>query len=92
MQEAINLPEIFEIGLIRSKVNDDSDDTLPWSPRVETLNLPDSGAASGHDSEETIPWIPRVKTLDRVSRVESGITSVSNKSNKFHSLDEIVTR
>ena len=84
MQEAINLPEIFEIGLIRSNANDDSDDTLLWSPRVETLSLPESGAASGHDSEETIPWMPRVKTLERVARVESRIMS-----NKFHSLDEI---
>ena len=48
MQEAINLPGILEIGLIRSNANDDSDDTLPWSPRiVETLSLHESGAASG---------------------------------------------
>ena len=86
MEEAINQPETFEIGLVRINTNDDSDDTIPWSPRVETLNLTESGAASGHDSDETILWSPRVKTLDRVSRVESGITSVSNK---FHSLDEM---
>ena len=84
MQEAINLPGIFEIGLIRSNTNDDSDDTLPWSPRIETLSMPESGAASGNDSEETLPWTPRVKTLERIPRVESRMVS-----NKFHSLDDI---
>ena len=58
MQEAINLPRIFEIGLA---TNDESDDTLPWSPGIETINVPEFGAASGNDSEETLPWIPRVK-------------------------------
>ena len=82
MEEAINQPETFEIGLVRINTNDDSDDTIPWSPRVETINLTESGAASGQDSDETILWNPRVKTL---ARVESGITSVS----KFHSLDEM---
>ena len=69
MQEAINLPGVFEIGLIRSYTNDDSDDTLPWSPRIETLSVPESGAASGNDSEETLPWIPRVKTIEKIPRV-----------------------
>ena len=76
MQEAINLPRIFEISLA---TNDDSDDTLPWSPQIETINVHELGAASGNDSEITLPWIPRAKTIEKIPRVES---------NKFNSLDE----
>ena len=76
MQEAINLPRIVEISLA---TNDDSDDTLPWSPQIETINVHELGAASGNDSEITLPWIPRAKTTEKIPRVES---------NKFNSLDE----
>ena len=76
MQKAIDLPRIFEISLA---TNDDSEDTLPWSPQIGTINVHEQGTASGNDSEITLPWIPKVKTIETIPRVES---------HKFNSLDE----
>ena len=69
MQQAIDWPRIFETSL----ATNDDEETLPWSPQIDTINVHEPGTASGNDSEITLPWI---ETIPRV------------ESHKFNSLDE----
>ena len=69
MQQIIEWPRIMETSL----ANNDDEETIPWSPHIDTINVHEPGTTSGNDTEITLPWI---ETIPRV------------ESHKFNSFDE----